>query len=107
MALVNVDHVSRVYRQDSIAVKALDDVSMTIEAGEFTTLVGPSGSGKTTLLNQIGALDEPSAGRIQIDGQEITGLSRRKRTDLRLWKIGFVFQEYNLIGVLSAQENVE
>ena len=107
MALVNVDHVSRVYRQDSIAVKALDDVSMTIEAGEFITLVGPSGSGKTTLLNQIGALDEPSAGRIQIDGQEITGLSRRKRTDLRLWKIGFVFQEYNLIGVLSAQENVE
>ena len=107
MALVNVEHVSRVYRQDSIAVKALDDVSMTIEAGEFTTLVGPSGSGKTTLLNQIGALDEPSAGKIQIDGQEITGLSRRKRTDLRLWKIGFVFQEYNLIGVLSAQENVE
>ena len=107
MALVNVDHVSRVYRQDSIAVKALDDVSMTIEAGEFTTLVGPSGSGKTTLLNQIGALDEPSAGRIQIDGREITGLSRRKRTDLRLRKIGFVFQEYNLIGVLSAQENVE
>lgn len=80
---------------------------MTIEAGEFTTLVGPSGSGKTTLLNQIGALDEPSAGRIQIDGREITGLSRRKRTDLRLRKIGFVFQEYNLIGVLSAQENVE
>lgn len=73
MALVNVEHVSRVYRQDSIAVKALDDVSMTIEAGEFTTLVGPSGSGKTTLLNQIGALDEPSAGKIQIDGQEITG----------------------------------
>lgn len=107
MALVNVEHTSRVYRQDSVAVKALDDVSMTIEAGEFTTLVGPSGSGKTTLLNQIGALDEPSSGKIQIDGQEITGLSRKKRTDLRLWKIGFVFQEYNLIGVLSAQENVE
>lgn len=107
MTLVNVEHTSRVYRQDSVAVKALDDVSVTIGAGEFTTLVGPSGSGKTTLLNQIGALDEPSSGRIQIDGQEITGLSRRKRTVLRLWKIGFVFQEYNLIGVLSAQENVE
>jgi len=107
MTLVNVENTSRVYRQDSVAVKALDDVSVTIGAGEFTTLVGPSGSGKTTLLNQIGALDEPTFGRIQIDGQEITGLSRKKRTVLRLWKIGFVFQEYNLIGVLSAQENVE
>ena len=107
MTLVNVQNTSRVYRQDSVAVKALDDVSVTIGAGEFTTLVGPSGSGKTTLLNQIGALDEPTFGRIQIDGQEITGLSRKKRTVLRLWKIGFVFQEYNLIGVLSAQENVE
>ncbi|MCR9188510.1 MAG: ABC transporter ATP-binding protein [Alteromonadaceae bacterium] len=107
MTLVNVEHTSRIYRQDSVAVKALDDVSVAIEAGEFTTLVGPSGSGKTTLLNQIGALDEPSSGKIQIDGQEITGLSRKERTVLRLWKIGFVFQEYNLIGVLSAQENVE
>lgn len=107
MTIVNVQNASRIYRQDSVAVCALDDVSLTIEAGEFTTLVGPSGSGKTTLLNQIGALDEPTSGRIQIDGQEITGLSRKKRTALRLWKIGFVFQEYNLIGVLSAQENVE
>lgn len=107
MAIVNVEHASRIYRQDSVSVKALDDVSVAIEAGEFTTLVGPSGSGKTTLLNQIGALDEPTSGRIQVDGEEITGLSRKKRTVLRLWKIGFVFQEYNLIGVLTAQENVE
>lgn len=107
MTIVNVQHASRIYRQDSVQVRALDDVSVAIEAGEFTTLVGPSGSGKTTLLNQIGALDEPTTGKIQIDGQEITGLSRRKRTILRLWKIGFVFQEYNLIGVLTAQENVE
>lgn len=107
MAIVNVEKVSRIYQQHSVTVKALDDVSVTIEAGEFTTFVGPSGSGKTTLLNQIGALDEPTTGRIQIDGQEITGLTRQKRTILRLWKIGFVFQEYNLIGVLSAQENVE
>ena len=107
MSIVNVEKVSRIYRQDSIAVKALDEVSVAIEAGEFTTLVGPSGSGKTTLLNQIGALDEPDSGRIQVAGEEITGLSRKKRTLLRLWKIGFVFQEYNLIGVLSAQENVE
>ena len=107
MSIVNVENASRIYRQDSIAVKALDEVSVAIDAGEFTTLVGPSGSGKTTLLNQIGALDEPDSGRIQVAGEEITGLSRKKRTLLRLWKIGFVFQEYNLIGVLSAQENVE
>ena len=107
MSIVNVEKVSRIYRQDSIAVKALDEVSVTIDAGEFTTLVGPSGSGKTTLLNQIGVLDEPDSGRIQVAGEEITGLSRKKRTLLRLWKVGFVFQEYNLIGVLSAQENVE
>ena len=107
MSIVNVEKASRVYRQDSIAVKALDEVSVTIDAGEFTTLVGPSGSGKTTLLNQIGVLDEPDSGRIQVAGEEITGLSRKKRTLLRLWKVGFVFQEYNLIGVLSAQENVE
>ena len=107
MSIVNVQNVSRIYRQDSIAVKALNDVSVAIEPGEFTTLVGPSGSGKTTLLNQIGALDEPDSGHIQVAGEEITGLSRKKRTILRLWKIGFVFQEYNLIGVLSAQENVE
>ncbi len=91
MSIVNVEKVSRIYRQDSIAVKALDEVSVAIEAGEFTTLVGPSGSGKTTLLNQIGALDEPDSGRIQVAGEEITGLSRKKRTLLRL----------------SAQENVE
>ena len=107
MSIVNVENTSRIYRQDSIAVKALDEVSAAIDAGEFTTLVGPSGSGKTTLLNQIGALDEPDSGRIQVAGEEITGLSRKKRSHLRLWKIGFVFQEYNLIGVLSAQENVE
>ncbi len=107
MSIVNVENASRIYRQDSIAVKALDEVSVAIDAGEFTTLVGPSGSGKTTLLNQIGALDEPDSGRIQVAGEEITGLSRKKRTLLRLWKIGFVFQEYNLIGVLSALENVE
>ena len=70
-------------------------------------MVGRARSGKTTLLNQIGALDEPDSGRIQVAGEEITGLSRKKRTLLRLWKVGFVFQEYNLIGVLSAQENVE
>ena len=107
MTIVDVQHVSRTYRQDHIEVKALNDVSIEFEAGEFTTLVGPSGSGKTTLLNQIGALDVPSAGHIHIDGQEITGLNRAGRTQLRLWKVGFVFQEYNLIGVLSAQENVE
>ena len=107
MAIVEVQQVSRTYRQEQIEVKALNNVSVAFETGEFATLVGPSGSGKTTLLNQIGALDFPDSGHIRIDNQEITGLDRSGRTRLRLWKVGFVFQEYNLIGVLSAQENVE
>ncbi len=107
MALVELDHVSKVYRQGAISVRALDDVSLSIREGEFTALVGPSGSGKTTLLNQIGALDNPDTGTIHIAGERISGMPERDRTRLRLWKIGFVFQEYNLIGVLSALENVE
>lgn len=107
MAIVEVQQVSRTYRQEQIEVKALNAVSVAFETGEFAALVGPSGSGKTTLLNQIGALDVPDSGHIWIDNQEITGLGRNGRTRLRLWKVGFVFQEYNLIGVLSAQENVE
>lgn len=107
MAIVEVDHVSRQFLSGAVSVKALDDVSMSIEKGEFTAMVGPSGSGKTTLLNQIGGLDHPSSGSIKIDGTLITKLDRKALTQLRLWKIGFVFQEYNLIPVLSALENVE
>lgn len=106
-AIVRIEGLSKVYQQEAIAVHAVNDVNLTIEAGDFVALVGPSGSGKTTLLNLIGGLDTPTAGRIWLGDQEITQLSKAAMSDLRLRKIGFVFQEYNLIPVLSALENVE
>lgn len=106
-AAVRVENASKVYQKDSIPVPALQGVRLRIEAGEFVALVGPSGSGKTTLLNLIGGLDTPSAGRIWIGEQEITRLGKAALSRVRLHRIGFVFQEYNLIPVLSALENVE
>lgn len=106
-AAVRVENASKVYQKDSIPVPALQGVSLNIEVGEFVALVGPSGSGKTTLLNLIGGLDTPSAGRIWIGEQEITRLGKAALSRVRLHRIGFVFQEYNLIPVLSALENVE
>lgn len=107
MSIVSMQSVSRIFQSGDTQIKALDDVTLTIEPGEFTAMVGPSGSGKTTLLNQVGGLDTPDSGTIHIDGTEITTLNRTELTRLRLWKIGFIFQEYNLIPVLSALENVE
>ncbi len=107
MSLVRVEGLSKRYRQDSIAVDALSGIDLQVEEGEFLSLVGPSGSGKTTLLNLIGGLDRPTAGRIWIGDQEIGRLSRGALSRLRLRRIGFIFQEYNLIPVLSALENVE
>lgn len=104
---VRMEDASKVYQRDRIPVPALQGVNVTIEPGEFLALVGPSGSGKTTLLNLIGGLDTPSGGRIWIGGQEITRLGKSELAQVRLHKIGFVFQEYNLIPVLSALENVE
>lgn len=106
-AAVRVENASKVYQKDSIPVPALQGVSLRIEEGEFVALVGPSGSGKTTLLNLIGGLDTPSAGRLWIGEQEITRLEKAALSRVRLHRIGFVFQEYNLIPVLSALENVE
>jgi putative ABC transport system ATP-binding protein len=106
-AVVRLEGVTRTYRQDSIAVHALRGVTLEIQKGDFAVLVGPSGSGKTTLLNMIGGLDSPSEGRIWIAGTELGRLSKSERSQLRLRKIGFVFQEFNLIPVLSALENVE
>ncbi|MBI4194552.1 MAG: ABC transporter ATP-binding protein [Betaproteobacteria bacterium] len=105
--VVKLEQVTKVYRQDSVAVHALCGVSLEILKGDFAVLVGPSGSGKTTLLNVIGGLDTPSAGRIWVAGSEIGRMSRSELSDVRLRKIGFVFQEFNLIPVLSALENVE
>ena len=105
--VVRVESLSRVYQQDSVAVRALNGIDLEIRRGDFAVLVGPSGSGKTTLLNLIGGLDSPTEGRVSIAGTEIGRMSRSELSEVRLRKIGFVFQEFNLIPVLSALENVE
>jgi putative ABC transport system ATP-binding protein len=107
MKMVECIDVKKSYRQGEIEVHALRDVSLVIEKGEFTAVAGPSGSGKTTLLNLVGGLDASDAGRIVVDGNAFDQISPSRLTNLRLHKIGFVFQAYNLIPVLSAAENVE
>ncbi|MBI1212700.1 MAG: ATP-binding cassette domain-containing protein [Alphaproteobacteria bacterium] len=106
-AIVECRGVTKHYRLGTIDVAALRGVDLTIDKGDFASLAGPSGSGKTTLLNAIGGLDRPTKGSIKIEGHEITALNANALADLRLRKIGFVFQAYNLIPVLSAVENVE
>lgn len=106
MSVVKTQMVSRIYNSESIPVFALREVSLSVDKGEFTAIVGPSGSGKTTLLNIIGGLDRPSEGCVFIDDIEISKLKEKEITDFRLHNIGFVFQHYNLIPVLTAKENV-
>jgi putative ABC transport system ATP-binding protein len=106
-AAVRTEALWKVYEHDGIRVEAVRDVSMTIEPGEFVVLAGPSGSGKTTLLNVIGGLTRPTDGTVWIDGTDITGLSERDLARLRLERLGFVFQAYNLLPVLTALENAE
>jgi putative ABC transport system ATP-binding protein len=105
--VVKLEGVSKVYAQSGVAVRALDNVDLEIYRGDFAVLVGPSGSGKTTLLNLIGGLDSPSSGRIWVAGTETTRMNKSQLSRVRLEKIGFVFQEFNLIPVLCALENVE
>ena len=107
MALIEARDVAKTYAVRGVETLALRGVSLAIEAGEFTVLAGPSGSGKTTLLNLFGALDAPSTGSVRVDGQELAALSRAELASLRLAKLGFVFQAFNLIPVLTARENVE
>jgi len=107
MKIVECTNVKKTYRQGQIEVHALRDVSLAIEKGEFTAVAGPSGSGKTTLLNLVGGLDASDAGSIVVDGNAFDQMSQSRLANLRLHKIGFVFQAYNLIPVLSAAENVE
>lgn len=105
--IIESHNLSKVYNPDTIPVYAVNGVDLHVEEGEFTALVGPSGSGKTTLLNLIGGLDYPSSGEVKIDGVDITKMSENKLIDFRLHNIGFVFQAYNLIPVLTASENIE
>ncbi len=107
MAIISVKNLHKTYHTGEIEVRAIRGVSLEIEQGEFTAIVGPSGSGKTTLLNLIGGIDQPTQGQIIINGTDITKLNDKELTDFRLWNIGFVFQAYNLIPVLTAAENIE
>lgn len=107
MALIEISNLTKTYHSGEVAVHAVNDISLLIEKSEFTAIVGPSGSGKTTLLNLIGGLDKPSSGNIKIDHSNIAGFSEGEMIDYRLHHIGFVFQAYNLIPVLTARENVE
>ncbi|HEU0109480.1 MAG TPA: ABC transporter ATP-binding protein [Flavisolibacter sp.] len=105
--VIDAHNISKVYNPETIPVYAVNNVHLHLREGEFTALVGPSGSGKTTLLNMIGGLDTPDEGKIYISGTDITQLSAGKLIDFRLHNIGFVFQSFNLIPVLTAKENVE
>ncbi len=107
MTLVRLEHISKTFRQGDIEVHALTDINLQVEEGEFAALVGPSGSGKTTLLNIIGGLDSPTDGRVHLNGTDVTALNESQLSDFRLFQLGFVFQAYNLVPVLSALENVE
>ena len=105
--LINTVALSRFFGTGEAMVKALDEVSLSIEPGEFTAIVGPSGSGKSTLLHLIGGLDKPDSGTVELNGTNIADMSGNKLSDFRRDNIGFVFQAYNLIPVLSAAENIE
>lgn len=107
MALIQINDLGKTYNPNSIPVEAVRHLDLTIEKGEFTAIVGPSGSGKTTLLNLIGGLDSTTYGKIIIDGTNIADLKPSEMVEYRLHHIGFVFQAYNLIPVLTARENVE
>lgn len=106
MEIVKLDRVSRVYTSGEHMVKALDDVSMSLEEGKFVVILGPSGAGKSTLLNLLGGLDSPTSGKIYVQGRDISMLSKDDLAEYRATTVGFVFQFYNLVPTLTAKENV-
>ncbi len=107
MNIVEGRELTKTYRTGEVAITALNGVTIAIDRGEFAALAGPSGSGKTTLLNMLGGLDMPDAGTVVVEGSNLQSMSSTRRAELRLRRVGFVFQSYNLIPVLSALENVE
>jgi putative ABC transport system ATP-binding protein len=106
-AIIQVDNIHKSYLMGKEAVPALRGVTLDVHCGEFICLMGPSGSGKTTLLNILGGLDEPSRGHVIVNGKNLVGLSENKLARLRLFEMGFIFQNYNLLANFTAQENVE
>ncbi len=107
MAFVEFQNVGKTYRMGEVEINALRDASFCVEKGELVVIVGPSGAGKTTLLNILGGMDTLSCGKVFLDGREVSGLNRKQLTEYRRHDVGFVFQFYNLIGNLTALENVE
>src|SRR5512135_3618628 len=107
MDAIQLENVSKVYRVGQVETHALNDITLNIAEGEFTALIGPSGSGKTTLLQLLGCLDKPDHGAVKIKGQDVTRFNANQRADLRRLSIGFIFQFFALVPVLTAYENVE
>ena len=107
MEVTKVENVTRIYKTGKVETQALRGISLAVESGEFTALVGPSGSGKTTLLQLIGCLDQPTSGRVYVNGKDVSRLNRNQRADVRRGSIGFIFQFFALIPTLTAYENVE
>ena len=107
MSVIQLEDVTRIYRVGQVDTRALRGLTLTIDQGEFTAIVGPSGSGKTTVLQMMGCLDRPTSGTVRVSGQDVTDLSDNQRAELRKGTIGFVFQFFALIPVLTAYENVE
>ena len=105
--VIDTHNIYKIYNENAVPVNAVNGIHIHIERGEFTALVGPSGSGKTTVLNLIGGLDKPTSGHVEINGVNITDMNSNKLIDFRLNNIGFVFQSYNLIPVLTVKENIE
>ena len=107
MSIVEFKNVTRIYKTGDYELKALDNVSFTLDEGKFVVILGPSGAGKSTLLNMLGGLDSPTDGTITVNGRDISGLSDNELADFRAGTVGFVFQFYNLIPTLTVYENVE
>lgn len=107
MAIVSLRNIKKIYKKGALEVKALNGINLDIQKGEFTVLAGPSGSGKTTLLNIIGAMDSATSGKAVVDGVDLSLLNSKDASSFRREKIGFIFQDYNLIPVLTVYENVE
>lgn len=107
MEVVKTENVTRTYKIGNVETNALRGVNLSVQSGEFTALIGPSGSGKTTLLQLIGCLDQPTSGKVYVNGKDVTNLNRNQRADIRAASLGFVFQFFALIPTLTAYENIE